>query len=275
MTVCVAAYHHRSRAIVTVSDSMLANEYSALEANSVKFYPLAGQEHRWYCLFADQPSIFSSLHRHTLERLIDLEGDLDIDTVKDAVRAAYEVELDRQIREVVLGPLAMTREQFRDDGLMKLGAEIFARKVKELEDVRVPVQLIVFGFGSAGLAHIFSVDDRGQCSERDVEGVHAIGSGSWAALGSLYPKRGFLFAKTLGEVVYHLCEAKFASETSRYVGEETNVFVLFQNGKRLFMGGEATADLRSLWEKRFLKRPPTQTLRVIEKELLPWEDVPD
>ncbi len=271
MTVCIAAVHQPSRAIVTVSDLMLADEYSSRERGSLKVWPLT-TPHRWYCLYADSPSAFSPIQRQAFMLLLDKEVPSLVD-VKSAVELAYQMEIGHNIERDVLGPLAMSRQQFKDDGLSQLGPDIFARKVIEVESVQLPLQLLVFGFhGGAGnaLAHIFSVNERGQCSERDMEGFFAIGTGSWAALGSLSAKPGFSYAKTVEEVIYDVCEAKFVSETSRYVGRDTFVFIAFEDGRECRFAGPQLERLRSVWKRNTKRSMPPAASKIISDGLKPW-----
>src|SRR5207248_2749365 len=197
----------------------------------------------------------SVIVRHTNETLQDLEGVMHIDRVKAAVQKAYQYSINYEAETRVLAPLRMSLGEFRDDGLSKLGPEVFARKLAEIEALRVPLQLLVFGFGAASLGHIFSVDELGQCTERDVEGVYAIGAGSWAALGSLYAKKGFIRG-SVEEIIYDLCEAKFVAETSPLVGAATIVFLLYPDGRKMYMPIPKDDRLRSIWERRANRLPP-------------------
>jgi hypothetical protein len=279
MTVCIAALHQKSRSIVTVSDMMLADDYSSHDEDTAKFWPLAD---RWYCMFAEQASAFAPILRLSIEKLydfVDLAGgevpEVPLEAVKLSIESAYQTEMDWEIQQRVLGPITMTREQFKDAGLQKLGPEIFGKKVAELEAVKVPLQLLVFGFGAAKLSHIFSVNERGQCSERDVEGVFAIGSGAWAATGSLYPKSGFLHTHSLEEVVYDLCEAAFVAQTSRFVGRNANIFILFEDGRKLHMSGPPVRKLHEMWERRAKRPIPESALKIISDGLEPFVETAD
>jgi len=272
MTVCIAALHQKSRAIVTVSDMMLADDYSSHDEDAAKFWPITN---RWYCLFADRPSAFGPVLRKTAEDLSAFEGDISVDLVKIAAERAFATQIEWEIVARILAPLGMSHEQFRDEGLQKLGPDIFARKLAEVEAVKLPLQLLVFGFGVANLSHIFSIDEHGQSHEHDVEGVFAIGSGAWAALGSLYPKSGFLLTHSLEEVVYDLCEAAFVAQTSRFVGRNANIFILFEDGRKLYMSGPPVRKLHEMWERRAKRQIPTSALKIISDGLEPWIETAD
>jgi hypothetical protein len=272
MTVCIAAIHRPSGAIVTVSDMMLADDYVSRERGVVKFFPLT-QSPRWYCLYSDSSSAVSPVQRHAFILLSAVESP-DIDDVKLAVERAYQIEIERQIERDVLGPLAMSREEFKDEGLRKLGPEIFARKVVEIESVKLPLQLLVFGFdegtGDGKMSRLFSVNEQGRSSEHDVEGVFAIGTGSWAALGSIYAKPWFPYVDDVEEAIYDVCEAKFASETSRYVGQETVAFVVFPDGREMYLSIYEFDKLRVLWKRRTKRVVPEAARKIISEGLKPW-----
>jgi hypothetical protein len=251
---------------------MLADEYSSRDwSRNLKLQPLTSS-HSWYCLYADSPATFSAVHRGAFTLLADIASP-GIDDVKLAIELAYKTEIGYSIERDVLGPLVMSRDEFKNEGLSKLGADIFARKVVEIESIQLPLQLIVVGFADnydAKMAHVFSVNERGQCSERDMEGFCAIGSGSWAATGYLSAKSGFLHAGTIEEVIYYLCEAKFVSETSRYVGFETVVFVIYDDGRERILAGSDVDRLRAIWKRRARRMVPTAGRKIISDGLTPW-----
>jgi len=185
------------------------------------------------------------------------------------VEHAYDAALEHCVERQILAPLGFTRRQFLDEGLTKLGESLFREVTAEIRAVNLGTELLVFGFDEQKQPHIFSTDFTGRCTLQDAVGFHAIGAGSWAALGWLFTNQRFVYAARLAEIAYRLCEAKFAAETARSVGADTALMVMFGDGGASAMyihGGPSRTSasvIRDAWDARRNQAiPPTVTAEI-------------
>jgi hypothetical protein len=119
------------------------------------------------------------------------------------------------------------------------------------------------------MPHIFSTDFSGRCTIHNDVGYHAIGAGSWAALGWLSTKTAVAFTQSIPAIVYRLCEAKFAAETARSVGDRTVVLVSFKDGAAvpvILHGAPIENAVRTAWDSQRKQPSPPEALEVLIKK---------
>jgi hypothetical protein len=251
MTVCIAAMSSIVGAVVTVTDFMLSDDISSVESRQIKMETLANT---WHCLYSGDPSLFAELSGH-IER--ELRAATEIPSCGDvvlAVERAYETSLEHRIERRVLAPFGMTRSEFMQNGLTRFDDETFRRIIGQMEDRShfLPgTELLISGFDSKGKPHIISADVYGDCTIRDGVGFHAIGAGSLAALGWLLTNSRFRFSKSIAEIGYRLCEAKFIAEMAPGVGRYSLLAAFFPDGTGAHLLMIDPSDpVRKAWEAR-------------------------
>jgi CubicO group peptidase (beta-lactamase class C family) len=268
MTVCIAAIASRLGAIVTVSDTLLSDDFSSVNTGPKLTSLVRG---RWSCLYAGNPTVFRDLTTRIVDDLKQSNSAATYQDVMDAVERAYDAVLEHSIERQILAPLGMTRKEFIDCGAKKLGENLFREITTEIRLINLATELLVFGFDEHHVAHIFSSDFTGRCTLHDDVRYHAIGAGSWAALGWLSTQKAVAFSPSIPDIVYKLCEAKFAAETARSVGPRTVVLVSFKNGSVapiVLHGAPIQNAVRTAWESRIHQPSSPEALELIERALL-------
>jgi predicted ABC-type ATPase len=268
VTVCIAAIDPTLETIVTVSDTMLSNEFASADLSTVKFQPL-NQHLRWFAMYSDNPSTFTAVHRHA-ERLLSHTSRASVDEVKSAIKYGYLMEIETMVADTLRFCATRTRQDFEARGLQMLGESTFERKHKELEELKLDLDLLVFGFDDARLPHLFSVDGTGKCFEHAADRIGIIGAGKFTALEVLNIRREHTSATTTEDAVLELCEAKFFAERVPFVGQSTFVFILHSDGRRQWMFGEPTRKLKKLWLRRVTQKPSRSAREIVRTGLKDW-----
>jgi len=227
MTVCIAAASSNLKQIVTVSDMRVETQTASMDNALLKFRvsPLG-----WHCLFsASDISRFESIWARINAFLFALDPakqQATVANVEEAVEKAYRDERRHMAEVTVLGHWTMDLPTFESDGRAKFGDDLFTKMHAEISALKIDVELLLFGF-NFGLPHIMQVGSEGVIEKNRPAGPQfgAIGSGKYIALDSLYSHADLQRSDDSGYIIYRLCEAKFAAETTPGVGPDTTVAV--------------------------------------------------
>jgi hypothetical protein len=250
VTICMAAFSQREQCMVTVSDTMLSydNAAPATDEATEKIFLLKGN---WRMLFAGSVipinGVLTRIYA-TQQPTSDFDdGPKELDHLKKVCREAYQAERRQRVTDRFLSVYNMTLDDFRREGLENFGVQEFAKINEKIRDFDLDLTILVCGFDKQGFPHIFEVGDPGQIAEHDLLGYAAIGSGADMARGILTPRS----VKRLPwrEMMYRLCQAKFASETATGVGRVTSVLFFSRNGIHLILPNSHVEKLRSVWDK--------------------------
>jgi hypothetical protein len=150
-------------------------------------------------------------------------------------------------------------------GLQQFGADIFARTYNLIETVEVEVTFLVCGF-SADRPCLFTFSDPGIEKNYDLVGFWAIGSGTNSAIGSLFNLKGpALQHRSIEEVVYRVCEAKFYAESALGVGKTTSAFILESSGDRYML--DSVDPIRKIWENNSSRPLPNGATEAVQQSL--------
>lgn len=223
MTLCVAAVADNGRSLVLVADRMFGLDYIETEGmDHKKVLPLC---ENWWLMFAaeDTSRLFPILDAVRLS----INPSLSATAIGDCVFGALIAERNKIAEQRVLTPRAMTVETFQNDGLRRLGSELFREIGYSFADVKLGIDLIVCGFDNTGRAIILLINDEG-VSRRDVPGFCAIGSGQFGATFQMF-YRDLSPTMPLRQVLYYAVEAKYFGEQAGGVSDDTDLFVI-RNG---------------------------------------------
>jgi hypothetical protein len=270
MTICIAAIVQPARAIVAVSDTQLSNETYSHEYGSMKIAPLIN---KWVVMYAGLPSTYRSLLRSMGNWLVRHNNPKDVSSIQRAIKHAYDAELDSLINRTVLSHLGMTRATFRRTGSRLLPEPLFRQLADEMKsaandrrDDPDGTELLVLGFDDFGDPNLLYVGRDGTIVDRHSPGFDVIGSGSQLAYASLQSHDEFIRAPRIGEVCYRIHAAKFASESSAFVGSAQTITAVFHRDGRVAINYGA-AESRSYFETERTRQIPTETLDAIEGSL--------
>lgn len=216
-------------------------------------------------MFAGHAPRFKPLIERIREPLGDVrETRLTLETVVALVERAYSLEIQKLIETQILLNLGVTRDAFIQNGRESLGEVRFNNILDQIDAIDLDIELLVVGLDAVAQKQIFAVSPHGAVT-RAVLPYHAIGSGAYLALGTMYQLAHFPQMDT-AENVYRACTAKFAAESAPGVGRETYAMVIepLTGAWTLIMN---TDELRELWRIKGQPPVPPAATRLIKRDL--------
>lgn len=278
MTVCVAAISLTDRCVVGASDMTLSTADDAIAAAddlASKVIPLSS---RWGVMYAGSPT-------HAADIVGRARASLDgspraeilaesISEMRRVLQAAYIQELNAQISIHILGRYGMAPKEFLKHGLEQFGDTEFALINKSIREFSLKTSLLVCGTEKEhGLPYIFTVHSpSGAITLNNPEGRAAIGNGAQMALGALGNRK--MTHLGVRELLYRVCEAKFAAETAQGVGKGT-LLTCWRNGFEHTARGVQTEELRAVYERARKEPVPYDAIEMINKAFAHTEPFAD
>jgi len=244
VTFCVAMLCDKSKSLILGADKMLGIGVIETEPEITKILDL---HKNWKVLFAGEVTPVSDIVDRARLTLAG-EPAPNLDAVITAIQASYEKKRQNDADDMYLTPRGWTHREFIDKGNSLLPDTLYADIEDKLAKYELEIQLIVAGFDSSGIGHIFCVDSevrRGIPQRCDISGFCAIGGG---AIGGSYMMH---FRKCspqmrVREALYYCLEAKWFGEHAGSVGLRTDVVILRHGKKPIPLDDEETV------EKKFL-----------------------
>jgi len=240
MTICVAAFAAKSKAIVLVSDKGVTRKIGSGSASmqwdvGVKKILSIG-ETDWRVLVAGDPS-FALRVVHQTEVLINKpkseyeHADKSCHLMMQCVTCAYKDMRKEAVQDRILEPLLLDKQLLteRPRTLLPLPDDSFDSILTTVGELKTDCSLLVCGFDAVG-AHIFSVSDPGESGLHDMTGFNTIGIGAafaWEKLVLLETERD----KKLEEILYNLFDAKANAELVQGVGYEWDAEIIVEGRK--------------------------------------------
>jgi 20S proteasome alpha/beta subunit len=223
---------------------------------------------KWGMLFAADDTTTYQPVLNDVRRGLGFEGfndrrELEFDLVQQTVVDAYQKEYDKRFFESNLAKFRYNDvADFRQNGLNELGKELFYKFTDELRRFKLGLELLVYGFGPDGVAHVFEVRDPGVARSYDRNLYAAIGSGADLAYAALTRKK---LVPHLESVIYRVLDAKFASENARDVGRKTQLLTLDRDGRVGEMRSSDLDQVRAIWDEQLKNFEPQSAEEVIGK----------
>jgi len=160
-----------------------------------------------------------------------------------------------------------TMDEFRKTGLQLLGQIPFDDLDRSIQNAALSLDMMVAGFDGSGTGHIFSVVEPGLHSRHDVNGFHAIGSGSVGAYYMLL-WRELKVQMPLETALYLSQEAKIFGEQAGGVGFESDIYIMRHGQKTRKLTRGSVRFLDRVWNdhkpKDLTKQQKRQLARVKE-----------
>ncbi len=225
MTVCVASFAEKSKAIVCIADRAVTypSYGSPVQSDSgmKKIVDVGGT--KWCALFSGDTSFAQQVVARLSGKAhaADSAGvTIDFTWMSANGLLAYQDCYEETVENEVLRPNFLTRELFisRSKKLQPLDAQFIASVNEKLQQFELSCQIMFCGFDTAG-PHIFTVSQPGTSEWKDLEGHSAIGIGKETATSRL----AWLEtepSESLPSVLYDVFDAKVASEIIQGVGYE-------------------------------------------------------
>jgi len=228
MTLCIAALADDRKALVMAADRMISLPFIESELDVSKILPIA--ENWWVMIAANNlPNIFP-----VVDRIINSwqpQTSDSIESVVEIVTTSYREEWRTHAEVEWLLPHGFDWQTFLAYGKIWLPEYTFRQIDDGLSKYNLGVTLMVCGFDKAEKGHIFTVENPGVASRKDIPGFHAIGSGFYGAEYMMYYRElGYSFP--VAEWLYYIYEAKAFGEMAGAVGWETELLVA-RPGKHL------------------------------------------
>jgi 20S proteasome alpha/beta subunit len=233
--------------IVTVSDMRvsLGNFVGGVDVGTHKVQRL--DDYWGFLGAADDLGYVSPLREKARDLLFDISGRRSLLQAREVVTNAYhsvrtEVAFNKYIKMYGFTSMA----EFLKDATKSLGSEITSELFADVKNFDLRVSLLVYGFDEDNEIHLFEIRNPGEPIARDDLPFWAIGSGATLAMGALTSRTHLPIGESAA--VYRACEAKFAAQFAPGVGEATNVFVWYPDGKAAYLDLAACRTLRQIYE---------------------------
>jgi hypothetical protein len=253
MTVCLAAFAEKSKAIVMVSDKAVTyggrDSLTPMQYDTgVKKFVRVGESF-WYALIAGDPTFALSVVKGA-EDIIDLNPDLpkSVTGMMACFKASYQKRREGMVEDVVLSPRLLTKKLFvaRSTELQPLDQEFFFGVSLEAKNLKTNSSLLVCGFDKTGIPHIFSVANPGLVSSHDLTGFHAIGVGATMAISRLLLLESEPIDQ-LGVVIFNGFDAKVNAEVTQGVGYNWDAELLIPGKKAIPLNKDITLLIENLY----------------------------
>jgi hypothetical protein len=264
MTVCIAAANVLGE-LVTASDQMLSMANGAFSGDgaALKSVYLTTQ---WRAMFSGDVGVVPSLVRR-IKELGGYPDTMGVDVMAGIAAKAFQDERRQRAVEIYLSPLGVSLDDFRKDGATIFGDAGAAIVRERIEQHSLDCELLLTaqeGDPPICNAHVLHVADPGVVKDMEVSGYWAIGSGAYLALSALAVRRQHT-GVMIADMIYNVCEAKFAAESAAGVGKDTFVCAYRPDGTWATLSPEQLAAMRSEWEQVGKPRP-AKTARNMNSE---------
>jgi hypothetical protein len=250
MTICIAARCTENDSFVIAGDRLFSYGGQFLyESISLKRLPVT-LDRRWHCMFAgDVPHVMPVVRRARNE-LSRRRPPHRLDLVESAFRKGYQ-DYRTQLADDQLSIYGLDLAAYRRGGL-NVSARKRAQIDSLIENIRVNVDFIVYGYDDLNAAHLFTLSEPAKspyavesiCREQD--GIAIIGCGQWHAMASLLDRKAPLPIISQAEMLCRVCEAKYEAEKDPEVGRDSAAGVVNRPGSTVHTTSEVFITLPAL-----------------------------
>ena len=225
MTICIAA--NFAEGVVVAADRMISASHLTLEFDhpDTKIHPISSS---CVVLSAGDALVIDELLRAGTGIAGQLQNPM-VMNFADHLRLSYVNVRQQLASRKILEPRGLSFESFYREGrISMIPAEMAMALDSRIQQLQLGISLIVAGIDSSG-AHIFGIDDPGQCVCFDRIGYHSIGSGHRHALLTLIGNKQDR-RTTANDALRNVYMAKRAAEVAPGVGKATDMWVITQDG---------------------------------------------
>lgn len=264
MTVCIAVTPTFTSTIILVSDQLLSSDVASVDGTVLKLGKISPAL-PWYVMFAGDATKFESLLHLVREELIDVESPRrEVVEIAAAFEKACERMLRHTIESEILSPFGIGRDDFVQKGREWFGEARFQEFVDQIARTDLGIELLIAGLDGWARTHLLSVSPRGAIAPSPLP-YHAIGSGAFAALGTLY-QLSFFPTPDIEETTYRACVAKFSAENVPTVGDATYALVVEPMSDSWTLINDID-EIRHVWKTSGQPSFPPKARRSIARDL--------
>ena len=227
MTVCIASFAEKSKAIVMLSDKAVTYASGLQSDTGVTKLRRIGDS-GWHVLIAGNPTFALKVINAAEGKLAeDPTPQGSLHAMMDCLGQCYQNVRDKAVDDAVLRPNLLTRELLvsRPRTLLPLHDDLVISMHESASRYRVRTSLLVCGFDSTGGPHIFSVTDPGTSDNFDMTGFHAVGIGAQTAIAENASARSGPRGQ-LPLALYQAFDAKVNAEIMQGVGYGCDAAIL-------------------------------------------------
>jgi 20S proteasome alpha/beta subunit len=273
MTVCVAAFASKERAIVLISDKAITRGEMVSDTGICKMSQIGNTA--WHALMSGGIPLCEEILTDTETALADRGSDADshVSMMLTLARSYAKVYEEHHVAQV-LTPRLLTKSDVytRPRSLLPLPEHIYPdidRDRENFERYYWSADLLVCGFDHAGKPHIFQIARPGKALGEDKVGYAAIGVGADAAEGRLMWLESHR-DDDLDRVLWEAFDAKVQAEIMQGVGFKWDGHVLLKSAPK--EAQRVPDDLRDAMDKAYTLRDHSPFSK---NPLDQWEIPPD
>jgi hypothetical protein len=232
MTVCIATFAERAKAIVMLSDKAVTYP-SGLQSDTGVTKSRRIGDSCWHVLIAGNPTFALKVVNLASKKLEEIPTTVDsVFSMMDCLSECYQAMRDKSVNEVILRPNLLTRDLVvsRPRTLLPLQDDVVLAIHENAAKYKVKTSLLVCGFDESG-PHIFSVSDPGVSENFDMTGFHAVGIGASTAIARMLQLEA-VREDALPLALYQIFDAKVNAEIMQGVGYSTDAEILVKDRKK-------------------------------------------
>jgi hypothetical protein len=243
MTVCLASFAEKAKAIVLVSDKAVTyggGDDDSSGSGAMQYDTAVKKVKRigstwWYALLAGDPT-FALNVVDGAEQIIANSPDLPNTAtgMMSCLKVAYKKRREELVSDRVLAPRLLTKDLLvaRTSDLLPLDQEFLFAVSAEARNLKTRTSLLVCGFDASSEAHMFSVVNPGIVNNHDLVGFHAVGVGANMAISRLLTLDSEK-DDHLGLALFQAFDAKVNAEITQGVGYNWDAEVLVPGKKAI------------------------------------------
>jgi hypothetical protein len=230
MTICIVARCRENDSFIVAGDRLFSyGGQFTYESISLKRVQVT-LDRRWECMFAGAVSNVLPIVRRVRKELRIRRPPYRLELVERAFIGAYHSYREQLVNDGILSVYGTDLDTFRREGL-NFGAKKCASIISQIDNVRIGVEFIVYGYDDMNQAHLFTLNESDRppfvvesvC--RDQDAIAVIGCGWGYAVPSLTkPPPSVLDSQV--ELLCRVCEAKFEAENDPEVGTDSAAGVI-------------------------------------------------
>jgi len=277
LTVCVAAFAAKERAIVLISDTAITKGNMVSDTSILKMSQIGDTP--WHALMSGTISLCEEILTRSESILKEKGHESDPDShvsMMSLVSRVYAQIYEEHLVARVLTPRLLTKTDLytRPNILLRLPKYIYEHVDKERADFERSywsANLLVCGFDVHGKPHIFGVDWPGKAYGEDKSGYAAIGVGADSAEGRLMWLESDR-EDNLDRVLWESFDAKVQAEIMQGVGYSWDAHILLKSSPK--DAKRVPHDLQEIMDKAITLRQHSP-FATEKQKLESWELPPD
>ena len=249
--------------VVVTSDRMvtLSLPSTEFEQNMPKTVQLTD-----YCVASTAGNAlgFVPIYEETLRTIKQSNTKINIPDIAEIVKVAYTNARNAKLEQDILTTVGLSLQSFHQSN-RSLSPEIVANLAQAMQQYNYGVSVLIAGVDENG-SHIYRVDNPARVESYDTIGHCAIGSGDLHAV-STFIANDYDPKLDLDHIVAMTYEAKRKSEKAQGVGEETDLYVICNNGI-IKLPKDKVKQLADIFDKKTdQERESVAKLEVLVKKL--------